>query len=216
MGKLTEIDVQAIRDGIRDGETYQSLAERFDVSRNAIWNIKHNKTHKGIGPDVQRKRVSRKLSRQKKMAICISLKMGESRESIARRLNVSVSTISAVKKESGEAKHGVDVSEISNRKLTEQDAINIRRLLKTGAKAVDLADEYGVSKAHISDIKHFKCWPNAGRVDVKPAEAAVATPEPEKLQTFEIPPRNEAASETNRDVADERYQFWEQLRTIDG
>ena len=93
MGKLSIEDVQAIRDGIRDGETYQALADRFGVSRNAIWNIKHNKTHKGIGPDVQRKRVTRKLSRQKKMAICISLRMGESRESIARRLDVSLSTI---------------------------------------------------------------------------------------------------------------------------
>ena len=199
MGKLSIEDVQAIRDGIRDGETYQTLADRFDVSRNAIWNIKHNKTHKGIGPDVQRKRVTRKLSRQKKMAICISLRMGESRESIARRLNVSLSTISAVKKESGDATYGVDVSDITNRKLSEQDAINIRYRLQKGEKAVALANEYDVSKAHISDIKHYKCWPNAGQ--------------PGALGDLNLPGFEISESELNQNVAAERLEFWERLRT---
>ena len=199
MGKLSTEDVQAIRDGIRDGETYQALADRFGVSRNAIWNIKHNKTHKGIGPDVERKRVTRKLSRQKKMAICISLRMGESRESIARRLDVWLSTISAVKKESGDATYGVDVSDITNRKLSEQDAINIRYRLQKGEKAVDLANEYDVSKAHISDIKHYKCWPNAGQ--------------PDAVVDLNLPGFDISESELNQNVAAERLEFWERLRT---
>jgi transcriptional regulator with XRE-family HTH domain len=161
MAKLTSNHVAAIREGINSGMTYQQLADRHGVSRNAIWSIKHNKTHKGVGVDVQRKRVARTLTRNKKMAICISLQMGESRESIARRLNVSLSTISNVKKESCNQKYGVDVSGISNQKLTADDAVSIRQRLASGESGAALAREYGVSKAHISDIKHYKCWPDA-------------------------------------------------------
>ena len=106
---------------------------------------------------------------------------------------------SAVKKESGDATYGVDVSDITNRKLSEQDAINIRYRLQNGEKAVELANEYDVSKAHISDIKHYKCWPNAGQ------PGAVTDLD---LPGFEIP-----ESELHQNVAAERLEFWERLRT---
>ena len=84
-------------------------------------------------------------------------------------------------------------------KLSEQDAINIRYRLQKGEKAVDLANEYNVSKAHISDIKHYKCWPNAGQ--------------PDAVGDLNLPGFDISESELNQNVAAERLEFWERLRT---
>ena len=184
MGKLKKEDIIEIRKGIKEGKTYQELADQFQVSRNCIWGIKHNKTHKDVGPDVSRKHVSRILSNRKKTAICISIEMGESRESIAKRFKVSPSTISRIKKESAENNYGVDVSKISRKKLTAKDAEEIRKRLKEGEKGVDLAREYGVTKTHISDIKNYKCWISSNSEN----------------------PKNEVNDPENR------YQIWEQFR----
>lgn len=42
--------------------------------------------------------------------------------------------------------------------LTEADISEIRRMLKSGMRQIDLAIEYGVSRSHISDIKFGKRW----------------------------------------------------------
>ncbi|MCM8525629.1 MAG: hypothetical protein NE327_03865 [Lentisphaeraceae bacterium] len=160
MGKLSKTDVETIRIGIQDGRSYQELADQFNVSRNCIWNIKHNKIHVGIGPDVSRKRVKKKISKTKKMSICTALSMGETQKKIAKRLNVSQSTIAQVKKESVGNKYGIDVSNLSKRKLSEEDVKEIRLRLEKGEKGAALAREYDVTRTHISDIKNGKCWNN--------------------------------------------------------
>lgn len=47
----------------------------------------------------------------------------------------------------------------SNARLNQQIASEIRCKLAAGAKGIDLATEYGVHKATISDIKRGKIWP---------------------------------------------------------
>ena len=158
MGKLTNSDVETIRLGIKEGRTYQELADQFGVSRNCIWGIKHNKTHRGFGPDVARKRVSRRVSERKRKAICVSLQMGEKHESIAKRFKVSINTVGKIKKESAFKDYGFDVSSITRQKLSEDDVRTIKSRLQQGETGAELAREYGVSKAHISDIKLGKCW----------------------------------------------------------
>ena len=158
MGKLSKDDVESIRVGIQNGRSYQELADQFSVSRNCIWNIKHNKIHVGIGPDVSRKRVKKKISKTKKMSICTALSMGETQKKIAKRLNVSQSTIAQVKKESAGNKYGIDVSSLTKRKLSEEDVETIRKRLEAGEKGASLAREFGVTRTHISDIKNGKCW----------------------------------------------------------
>lgn len=160
MGKLSKDDVESIRIGIKNGRSYQELADQYQVSRNCIWNIKHNKIHKGVGPDVSRKRVKKKISKTKKMSICTALSMGETQKKIAQRLKVSQSTIAQVKKESAGNKYGIDVSNLSKRKLTSEDVEEIRKRLENGEKGAALAREYGVTRTHISDIKNGKCWVN--------------------------------------------------------
>ena len=142
----------------KNGRSYQELADQFNVSRNCIWNIKHNKIHVGVGPDVSRKRVKKKISKTKKMSICTALSMGETQKKIAKRLNVSQSTIAQVKKESAGNKYGIDVSSLSKRKLSEEDVETIRKRLEAGEKGASLAREFGVTRTHISDIKNGKCW----------------------------------------------------------
>jgi len=158
MGKLSKDDVKSIRVGIQKGRSYQELANEFNVSRNCIWNIKHNKIHLGVGPDVSRKRVKKKISKTKKMSICTALSMGETQKKIAKRLNVSQSTIAQVKKESAGNKYGIDVSSLTKRKLSEEDVQKIRIRLEAGEKGAALAREFGVTRTHISDIKNGKCW----------------------------------------------------------
>lgn len=158
MGKLSKDDVEAIRVGIQNGRSYQELADEFSVSRNCIWNIKHNKIHLGVGPDVSRKRVKKKISKTKKMSICTALSMGETQKKIAKRLNVSQSTIAQVKKESAGNKYGIDVSSLTKRKLSPEDVEAIRKRLEKGEKGASLAREFGVTRTHISDIKNGKCW----------------------------------------------------------
>ena len=158
MAKLTKEDIIAIRTGILNGRSYQELGDEFKVSRNCIWNIKHNKTHIGIGPDVSRKRVKKRISKTKKMSICTAISMGETQKSISKRLNVSPSTIAQVKKESEGNRYGIDVSKHSRRKLTDRDVEQIRKRLEKGEKGAALAREYGVTRTHISDIKNGKCW----------------------------------------------------------
>lgn len=158
MGKLSKAQVEDIRVGIQKGRSYQELATKHGVSRNCIWNIKHNKIHVGIGPDVSRKRVKKKISKTKKMSICTALSMGETQQSIAKRFKVSQSTIAQIKKESAGNKYGIDVSKISKRKLSAEDVQTIRALLEDGEKGSALAKEYNVTRTHISDIKNGKCW----------------------------------------------------------
>lgn len=43
-------------------------------------------------------------------------------------------------------------------KLTEQEVIKIRKLLSNGAKQYDLANQFGISQTHISEIKLRKVW----------------------------------------------------------
>ena len=158
MAKLTKDDIIAIRTGILNGRSYQELGDEFNVSRNCIWNIKHNKTHVGVGPDVSRKKVKKRISRTKKMSICTAISMGETQKSISKRLKVSASTIAQVKKESEGNRYGIDVSKHSRRKLSEKDVNDIRQRLLEGEKGAALAREYGVTRTHISDIKNGKCW----------------------------------------------------------
>ncbi len=158
MAKLSKGDIQNIRIGILNGRSYQELGDEFSVSRNCIWNIKHNKTHVGIGPDVSRKKVKKRVSRTKKMTICTAISMGETQKSISKRLRISASTIAQVKKESEGNRYGVDVSSVNRRKLTESDVIEIRKRLNDGVRGATLAREYGVTRTHISDIKNGKCW----------------------------------------------------------
>jgi hypothetical protein len=47
----------------------------------------------------------------------------------------------------------------SNARLTREDAETIRKRIAAGARGIDLAAEYGVHKATISDIKQRKIWP---------------------------------------------------------
>lgn len=42
--------------------------------------------------------------------------------------------------------------------LTADQVLEIRHLLKSGRKQMDIAAQYGVSNGCISDIKHHKTW----------------------------------------------------------
>ncbi|MCM8542053.1 MAG: hypothetical protein NE328_17420 [Lentisphaeraceae bacterium] len=196
MGKLSKADVETIRIGIQDGRSYQELADQFDVSRNCIWNIKHNKIHVGVGPDVSRKRVKKKISKTKKMSICTALSMGETQKKIAKRLNVSQSTIAQVKKESAGNKYGIDVSSLSKRKLSEKDVKEIRRRIKAGEKGAALAREFEVTRTHISDIKNGKCW----NTEDKNSNDDV------KILSYEMDIHNEKRIPDNTDVQDEETE----------
>ena len=175
MAKLSKTDIKNIRVGILNGRSYQELGDEFSVSRNCIWNIKHNKTHLGVGPDVSRKKVKKRVSRTKKMTICTAISMGETQKSISKRLRISASTIAQVKKESEGNRYGVDVSTVNKRKLTESDVTDIRQRLNAGVRGATLAREYGVTRTHISDIKNGKCW----------TAQVYAQPTPEPIIKFE-------------------------------
>ena len=58
--------------------------------------------------------------------------------------------------------HGTNISpkgeNHGNAKLTDENVISIRKLLSEGAKGKMLAEEFGVSKTTISEIKHKKVW----------------------------------------------------------
>ena len=192
MGKLSKTDVETIRVGIQNGRSYQELADQFEVSRNCIWNIKHNKIHVGVGPDVSRKRVKKKISKTKKMSICTALSMGETQKKIAKRLNVSQSTIAQVKKESAGKKYGIDVSNLSKRKLSADDVKEIRRRLQAGEKGASLAREYDVTRTHISDIKNEKCW------------TAKEENDDVKILSYEVDIRDERKDESAQDEETER------------
>lgn len=193
MGKLNKSDVENIRIGIQDGRSYQELADQYNVSRNCIWNIKHNKIHVGIGPDVSRKRVKKKISKTKKMSICTALSMGETQKKIAKRLKVSQSTIAQVKKESAGNKYGIDVSNLSKRKLSREDVAEIRRRLEAGEKGAALAREFEVTRTHISDIKNGKCW--TGKDETHSGEDV-------KILSYEVDIRN-VKNEPQADISEE-------------
>lgn len=193
MGKLNKSDVKNIRVGIQDGRSYQELADQYSVSRNCIWNIKHNKIHVGVGPDVSRKRVKKKISKTKKMSICTALSMGETQKKIAKRLKVSQSTIAQVKKESAGNKYGIDVSTLSKRKLSREDVLEIRQRLEAGEKGASLAREFEVTRTHISDIKNGKCW--IGKDETHSGEDV-------KILSYEVDIRN-VKNEPKADIADE-------------
>lgn len=193
MGKLDKSGVETIRIGIQNGRSYQELADQFGVSRNCIWNIKHNKIHVGVGPDVSRKRVKKKISKTKKMSICTALSMGETQKKIAKRLNVSQSTIAQVKKESVGNKFGIDVSNLSKRKLTREDVLEIRRRLSAGERGASLAREFEVTRTHISDIKNGKCW--VGKDETHSGEDV-------KILSYEVDIRN-VKNEPKADIAEE-------------
>jgi len=204
MGKLSNDDVEAIRIGIQNGRSYQELADEFNVSRNCIWNIKHNKIHVGIGPDVSRKRVKKKISKTKKMSICTALSMGETQKRIAKRLNVSQSTIAQVKKESVGNKFGIDVSKLSKRKLSAEDVEEIRKRLKKGEKGASLAREYGVTRTHISDIKNGKCW--LGNKDNSNEDV--------KILSYEMNIRNDKNTEVSEEEDEETERNFQKLMNL--
>lgn len=45
-----------------------------------------------------------------------------------------------------------------DRKITENDVREIRRLIAEGVPNIVLANKYGLSRQSISDIKHYRCW----------------------------------------------------------
>ena len=47
---------------------------------------------------------------------------------------------------------------INTNKLTEEDVINVRRLIKDGTPGVDIARLYGITPAMVSNIKVGKAW----------------------------------------------------------
>jgi hypothetical protein len=56
--------------------------------------------------------------------------------------------------------HEVNIQRGANAKLTEDDVYEIRALASEGARIGRIADRYGVSKACISDVVHFRSWRN--------------------------------------------------------
>lgn len=95
---------------------------------------------------------------------------GMSHKDIAKKYGISVNTVPDFT--SGESRqwllgnHGCpSLEELKaarnmkpNAKVSEETAREIREKLNNGARGIDLAAEYGLHKATISDIKLFKIW----------------------------------------------------------
>lgn len=119
---------------------------------------KISETHQGI------KHHNAKLTEEDVLQIKELIKNGLLQTTIGKMFNISTSIINNIKQGRGWKHIGEDISEIKTkeRKLNEDNVLEIKKLLKSGTSQKEIAIKFNVSPSTISEIKSGKKWAKIG------------------------------------------------------
>lgn len=169
IAKLTEDDVLRIKELIKARVPFIEIANNFNISKDAIISIKrgHNWSH--IGENVSQIKYSKvkcsKLNEDEVVEIKILLKDGKlTQKEIGNKFNVDNVTICNINTgktwgQIGDDMSNFDSGKIGNSRLTKDDVIEIKLLLKEGNLThKEISEMFGVARAYISHIKSGKAW----------------------------------------------------------
>lgn len=171
--KLKESDVLAIKELIKDGLTPTEIADKFNVTRYAIGDIKSGRSWSFVGEDVSYikypKIKNSKLTDDEISNIKYLIKEGNlNQKEIGELFNITEATIGRIKRGERWLDIGEDISNIknkklSNNKLTKNDVIEIKSLLKEDVLTQnEISRKFNVSRATIAKIKSGETWDDVG------------------------------------------------------
>lgn len=164
--KLTENYVREIKIFLKEDKlTQREISEMFNVTPSTIGNIRTGKVWGDIGEDlshVKLKNKKEKLTEDKIIEIKHLLKENKNltQEEIGRIYGVSKSVINSIRKGKTWKCIGEDISnEKIIRKLTEEEVIEIKYLLKDGTLSQQkIANKFNVSQGTIWRINAGEIW----------------------------------------------------------
>lgn len=176
--KLTESDVLEIRRGLALGTSGEQLAKRFGVDRAIISRIKSRRNYNWLQDDGSVLK-RRELAWREVVAIRRDLASGKTPEEIAKTMMTSPRQIEEIrdgtkyaymrrregkKKPRGKpyASGGADPRHEARRKLTPDEAIEIKQSIDVGYSDRELGRIYRVNQSTIWHIRKGLTWRHAG------------------------------------------------------
>lgn len=166
-GSLTEDDVIMIKKMLLEGKQLSEIADMFDVSSATIANISSNKTWKHVTFDEWDKRErARKLTEDEVMEIKKMLINNVPRKDIIQRFDINKQTLSRIERNKCHSHVHVDGWDeylnkrngIKRNKLTDDDVVQIKKLLIQGVSQEEIAKKFNVKRATIGNISRNANW----------------------------------------------------------
>lgn len=141
LAKLTDAKVLEIRHRYANGESQKKLGQAFGVAQNTVSHIVIGETWTHVGGPIFTPKVKQKIFDSELLEIQRRVRGGESRASVARSFGI---TPAAITHWMGEEKHVHPISE--------ENKLQILRLVESGIFQKDIAKIYGVTQSRISMI----------------------------------------------------------------
>jgi group I intron endonuclease len=172
LSKLNEEEVLQIKEMLKDGMSYLEIAKEFNVVEGTISTIKQGRSWKHVGDDVSYITYSKikisKLTEVEVKEIKSLLKEGTmTQKEIGTMYNVDDVTICHIYtgvawKDVGEDMSKIHPGKRGNSKLTKEQVLQIKTLLKEGKLQKEIAKQFNVRVGTISEIKSGKTWKDVG------------------------------------------------------
>ncbi|MBE2919373.1 helix-turn-helix domain-containing protein [Anoxybacillus flavithermus] len=157
---IDESIAKEIKLKLKDGLGIKEVSEMMNVSYDIVKSIKEGKAWNHVLPeiDLSKTKLKSKLEEKDVIEIKKMLNNGKKVKEIAKIFGVSYRTISAIKNGIIWSNVGDEIKAKKRKKLSIEDVIEIKKMIKDGFGNKEIAEKFGVSRSTISCIRTGVNW----------------------------------------------------------